>query len=134
MNSHSILFIDDDKNLARASADLLRLELGGPGMRVLIIASLPMLETYLSEQHTELPILAIVDLWLQPDPEGGFKAIAMLRKSFPHIYIVVLSAFLDEPAKTRLSTITNLAIVEKPVTFNFLTGFIKARIADILPS
>lgn len=131
MNKAPILFIDDNRNFVRACADLLQLNLAHHSGHLISIESLAALEIYLAMNGSDLPVLAIVDIWLHRDCEGGFKAVARLRQRYPNIYIVFLSAYLDEAAQTRIKDISRVAVIPKPVTVNALSTFLINKVADI---
>jgi DNA-binding NtrC family response regulator len=132
MNKYSLIFVDDDFNLAAASEDLLRLHLLTHGLELVMVSSVPSLAERVKLHNDVLPILAIVDLWLQPDAEGGFKIIEMLRNAYPNIFIIVYSAHIDERAEIRLHDVKQITIVKKPSTIALLTRLIDQKLAQMM--
>ena len=121
MNTYSVLYIDDDTSQVRASADTLRLHLRRLGFSFALFTSVEDVETYLGAAPPEKPALAIVDLWMNgkttnvADTQAGFKVIRMLRQYSPSVYIVVVSAHVDDAAKEHLRGYRDITIVEKPI-------------------
>ena len=121
MSEHCVLLIDDDANLVRAAADLIEAACKEVDSNLEICTStheLPGMYERLAGVHV---IIAILDLWLinketnVPDHDGGIKVFHELRDRWPHCYVIVLSAHLNESTRAKLDNYENIAIVEKPI-------------------
>ena len=104
----AILFIDDDATILDAISPNIRLAVRGRVTTVRDLQSVAEVQDYLSSADVAVPVLAIVDLWLNDfetntaDQEGGAKVIDLLRKKYEKLRLIVFSAHLNRARKQEL--------------------------------
>jgi len=125
MKTFTVLYIDDDSELAAGTGLLLKAELAAKNIVTRIFTSEAQINDYLA-RHTEAPeeqpVLAIVDLWMLdkkthiPNTEAGFEVIKSLRRLFPAIFVVVVSGHITKETVTKLSAYRAMAVVDKTIS------------------
>jgi YesN/AraC family two-component response regulator len=60
----------------------------------------------------------------------GFELIAAMKKDYPSIPVIVISAYLDLDVESRLRALGIDHYLEKPLDFNELTSAIKGKVSS----
>lgn len=84
-----IVIVEDEASIAQNYSDALRRQ----GYKVTLFADRPSAMSYF---ESRLPDLAIIDVGLGEEPEGGFDLCRDLRSRAPHLPIIFLTARDDE--------------------------------------
>lgn len=84
MENYKIMVVDDEKDYRRTMALLLESE----GYEILTASCIGEAREYLAEENLSI---AIVDLML--GKENGLDLLALMRSEYPHIEVIVVSAF-----------------------------------------
>ena len=84
--------------------------------------------------HSRLPDLAILDIMLGEDMDGGFELCMELRNLSPNLPVIFLTARDSDAARISSQRMTAWDYITKPVSLEFLVARVHAllRIADQL--
>ncbi len=111
--SHTIAIVEDDAHQRENYADALKAQ----GYEVVVYHNKP---TALEGFNQALPDLAILDIMLEDEMDGGFDVCRELRKLSPHLPIIFLTARdsdIDRVSGLRLDA---WDYITKPVNLQFL--------------
>jgi len=62
---------------------------------------------------------------------SGIEVLQLIKKSFPDIHVIIISAYLDEHNRDELIRLGAYAVFEKPCDFHKVKEYIKRAIDDI---
>jgi len=65
---------------------------------------------------------------LQMPVMDGFDLLMYVKEFYPHIPVVVMTAYLNEDIMRRLCSLGFTDVIEKPIEFDVLAGRIKNKI------
>ena len=122
MNMTHILFVDDDLHQAASiGTSLIGILLENDIQLEIVTDANKVIEGYSGPKGSKLRG-AVVDLWMvdkvshDEDREMGLKVISSLRKHFPSLPVVILSAHLDDEKSKQFQSIGNIKVIKKPAS------------------
>lgn len=111
--SRSIAIVEDDTNQRENYADALK----GQGYEVVVYANKP---AALTGFHQKLPDLAILDIMLEDEMDGGFDLCRELRQLSPQLPIIFLTARNSDIDRVSGLRLDAWDYITKPVNLQFL--------------
>lgn len=124
---YGILIVDDDEVLAQATKQCLEHE-KEINLEIDICSDSSQALSYLSKKNKEYDVVL---LDVKMPNLSGHEILQLIKKEFPDIHVIIISAYLDEYSRDELIRLGAYAVFEKPCDFHKVKEYIKHAIDDI---
>lgn len=124
---YGVLIVDDDKMLAEDAKQCLEHE-----------KEIDIEVDICTDSHQVIPSLSkknkyydVVLLDVRMPNLSGTELLQLIKKNFPDIHVIIISAYLDEYNRDELIRLGTYAAFEKPCDYHKVKEYIKRAIDDI---
>jgi DNA-binding NtrC family response regulator len=124
---YGILIVDDDKALAEDAKENLEHETE-VNLEIDICSDSSQVLPYLSRKNKHYDVVL---LDIKMPKLNGTEVLQLIKKKFPDIHVIIISAYLDEYSRDELIRLGAYHVFEKPCDFHKVKDFIKHAIEDI---
>lgn len=115
-----VLFIDDNEAFLRSTVPRLEMH----DCEVVTASTIEQAFQRVRDKTAEFDI-AIVDMVMGQDPEGGLKVLDEIRSTKPQIRNIVFTAFANDPNRSKSANRGILAYLDKGTPFDVLLSFLQ---------
>lgn len=124
---YGVLIVDDDKIVTQQAKECLEHE-KEVDLEIDICSDSSEVLSYLSKKNKYYDIVL---LDIKMPKLSGQEVLQLIKKKFPDIHVIIISAYLDEFNRDELMRLGAYAVFEKPCDYHKVKEYIKHAIDDI---